>query len=129
MNIIAILTSLIGFLQWGKDNSVFLYQAEADVLSKLFSNPVDAMHPFTILPLIGQLLLVVTLFQKEPGKWLTFIGVSALSLLLGFMFLIGLLGLNIKIIASTIPFLMTAVLIFRYHRNKSKESAIQRFEN
>jgi hypothetical protein len=71
LNLLVILTSLIGFLQWGKGNSMFLFQAEAEVLSKLFVSPMDVIHPLIILPLLGQILLFFTLFQKEPNKFLT----------------------------------------------------------
>lgn len=120
LNIIAILTSLIGFLQWGKGNSMFLFQAEAEVISKLFLSPGDVIHPLTVLPLIGQLLLLSTILQKEPSKILTLIGVCLLSLLLGLMFLIGLMDFNFKILASTIPFFVTVVFIFRYHKKNIK---------
>lgn len=116
LNLLVILTSLIGFLQWGKGNSMFLFQAEAEVLSKLFVSPMDVIHPLIILPLLGQILLFFTLFQKEPNKFLTLSGVCALGLLLGLMFFIGLLNLTIKILASTIPFLITVFFIFSHHK-------------
>lgn len=108
LNGLAILTSLFGYLEWGGGNSTFLFQAELEVLGKLFSDPVSAAHPFTVVPLVGQALLFVTLLQKEPSRWLTFIGLACLGLLLGFVFLIGLLSFNLKILLSTIPFLVTA---------------------
>lgn len=116
LNLLVILTSLIGFLQWGKGNSMFLFQAEAEVLSKLFVSPMDVIHPLIMLPLLGQILLILTLFQKEPNKFLTLSGVCALGLLLGLMLFIGLIDLNIKILASTIPFLITVIFIFRHHK-------------
>jgi hypothetical protein len=116
LNLLVILTSLIGFLQWGKGNSMFLFQAEAEVLSKLFVSTMDVIHPLIMLPLLGQILLILTLFQKEPNKFLTLSGVCALGLLLGLMFFIGLIDLNIKILASTIPFLITVFFIFRHHK-------------
>ena len=125
LNLFAILTSLIGFLQWGTDNSMFLFQAEAEILSKLFSNPAGVIHPLTILPLTGQLLLAVTFFQKEPAKILTLIGISALAILLGLMFIIGLIGLNARIFFSTIPFFVTVFFVYRYHRKKAKNKTGQ----
>jgi len=123
LNLLVILTSLIGFLQWGKGNSMFLFQAEAEVLSKLFVSPMDVIHPLIMLPLLGQILLLVTLIQKEPNKILTLSGVCALGLLLGLMFIVGLIDLNIKILASTIPFLIMVILIFRHHKkNINKKS-------
>lgn len=113
-----ILTSLLGYLEWGQDNKMFLFQGEIEVLSKLFQEPLSAAHPFTLLPLFGQITLLVTLFQKEPGKILTFTGLACLSLLLLFMFLIGLLSLNLKILLSTIPFIVTGILVIKESRRK-----------
>lgn len=123
LNFLAILTSLFGFLQWGKGNSMFLFQAEAEVISKLFISPVDVIHPLTILPLIGQVLLLVTIFQKEPSKIITLIGVCALGVLLGLMFVIGLIDLDIKALVSTIPFFITVFFVLRYHKKNVKKTA------
>src|SRR5688572_25196833 len=111
LNLLLVLTSLFGYLEWGVDNSTFLFQAEFDILKKLFTEPASVMHPFVVLPMAGQLLLLITLFQQEPGKWLTFIGMACIGLLLGLMFIIGIIGPDIKILASTVPFIATAIIV------------------
>ncbi|MBK9153979.1 MAG: hypothetical protein IPM25_07135 [Chloracidobacterium sp.] len=118
LNGLAILTSLFGYLEWGGGNGAFLFQAELEVFGKLFSDPVSAAHPFTLVPLLGQVLLLITLFQKEPSRWLTYIGIACLALLLLMMVLVGVLGSNFKILLSTLPFLVTAVLAIREARKK-----------
>jgi hypothetical protein len=119
-NVLLIATSLIGYLQWGGNHHLFLFQAEAEIVSKLFSDPVSALHPLTILPLAGQIILIVTLFQKQPGKILTYIGIGCLGVLLGLMFVIGAVDLNFKILFSTLPFLVVAVLAIRHFRLRPK---------
>ncbi len=116
LNGLLIMTSLFGYLEWGKDNSVFLFQAEAEVISKLFIDPVSSVHPFTILPLVGQALLLITLFQKRPGKVLTYTGMAGIAVLLIFMFMIGIIGLNYRIVFSTIPFLIVSLLTVHHLR-------------
>ncbi|MBL8123994.1 MAG: hypothetical protein KIT61_05705 [Pyrinomonadaceae bacterium] len=118
LNLLLIITSLFGYLEWGTENKMFLFQGEWEVLIKLFQDPVAAAHPFTLTPLFGQILLLITLFQKEPGKILTFVGLACLSLLLLFMFLIGILSLNFKILLSTIPFIITGVFVMIESRRK-----------
>lgn len=108
----------MGYLEWGQDQSIFLFQAEADLIWKGLTNPGAVIHPFTMLPLLGQLALVATLFQKTPGKKLTSAGIVGIGLLLAFMCLIGLMSFNLKIFASTIPFLVMAVLTARHHRTE-----------
>ena len=125
LNLLVVLTSLVGFLEWGETNQLFLFQVEAEIILKLFKNPSSALHPFVILPLFGQLLLLFTLFQPKPNKILTFIGIALLTLLLGFMFIIGVISLNIKIICSSIPFLITAVLTVRHYTDKNSKQKSQ----
>ncbi len=114
LNLGLILTSLIGYLEWGGGNNMFLIQGEIEIVSKLFNNPNSVIHPLTLLPLIGQVILIFTLFQKKPGKLLTFLGMGGIGVLLLLMFVIGLMEVNYKIIASVLPFLVVAILTIRH---------------
>ena len=118
LNLLLILTSLFGFLEWGLDNKQFLFQIEFEVIIKLFTNPSSVIHPFTLLPLIGQFTLIITLFQKNPNKKATFIGIIGLSILLGAMFVVGLISFNYKIVLSTLPFLIIAIITLWHHLKK-----------
>jgi hypothetical protein len=118
LNLLLIITSLIGYLEWGGNNHILLFQAEVEIISKIFIDPLSVIHPFTVLPMIGQIILLLTLFQKKPSKILTFIGIFGLGSLLALMFVIGLISLNPKIFFSTIPFFVTAILTIRYHRKR-----------
>ena len=122
LNLLLIVFSLLGYLEWGNDNSSFLFEAEAEIFSKLFTDPGSVVHPFTMLPLAGQLLLLVTLFQKKPNKWLTFTGMGGIGILLVFMFLIGLISLNVSILISTIPFFVAGFLAVRHHRQLARQA-------
>jgi hypothetical protein len=116
LNALLIISSLFGYLEWGQGQQTFLFQVEADIISKLFSDPQSIIHPFIILPLFGQVLLFLTLFKKIPQRKMTYIGLLALGILLLFIFFIGLMSLNYKIILSTIPFLLFAVLTVKHLR-------------
>jgi hypothetical protein len=118
LNSLLIITSLLGYLEWSGNNHSFLFQAEGEILSKVFTDPISTLHPFTILPLIGQIILIVTLFQKTPSKTLTYISIGSLGILLAFMFVIGVISLNYKIIISTIPFIVVSVTAIRHYRKK-----------
>lgn len=115
-NLGLLLTSLIGYLEWGGNNNTFLFQAEGEILSKLFTDPGSVVHPFTLLPMTGQLILIVTLFLKEPTKVLTFVGIASIGLLFGFMFLIGLLTISVKVSLSSLPFLVLSYFTVRLYR-------------
>ena len=116
LNFALILTSFVGYLEWGLFESMFLIQGEIDIFKKLFTNPASIIHPFILLPLLGQILLVITLFQKEPNKILTYLGMGGIGLLLGLIFIIGLMILNVKIFCSSLPFLITSFFVIRHHR-------------
>lgn len=115
LNLGLILTSLFGYLEWGENNSMFLFQGEWEVLSTLFSDPLSIIHPFTMLPLLGQILLISTLFQKQPGRIRTFLGLGGIGVLLLLIFIAGIMGSNFKIVLSTLPFFVCAFLVVRHY--------------
>lgn len=110
LNAFVLVSSLFGYLEWGKNNHSFLYEGELEVLSKLFMDPLAAAHPFTLIPLLGQILLLITLFQPSPNKYLTYGGIACLALLLGLMTFIGIIDTNLKILLSTLPFIFSSFL-------------------
>ena len=111
-----LITSLLGYLEWGGGNASFLFQAEADIVRKSFNDPTSAFHPFVLIPMAGQLILFVTLFQKQPGRLLTSAGMGCIAMLLLFMFVIGLISLNYRILLSTVPFLTAFTLAIVHYR-------------
>lgn len=121
-----IITSLLGYMEWGGGNHTFLLQAEADIFTKLISDPASVIHPFILLPLLGQLLLVITLFQRTPGKILTYTGVVCLGMLMVFLFAIGSLAGNSKMIFYSLPFIVVATLSIVQYRNKGNNYRTQR---
>lgn len=120
LNGLLIVTSLLGYLEWAGDNHLFLLQAEVEIIIKSINAPTSVIHPFVLLPLIGQILLIITLLQKTPHQWLSYIGSACLGILLVFIFLIGIMNLNFKIICSTIPFLVILCYTFIYYKKASK---------
>jgi len=118
LNFLLILFSIFGYLEWSGKNHMFLFEAEIEILSKLFINPKSVIHPFIILPVISQFLLLFTLFQKTASTKLTYISIFGLDLLLGFMLFVGLVSLNYKIVISTIPFVLLSILTILHHRKQ-----------
>jgi hypothetical protein len=119
LNALLLVTSLFGYLEWGGNNHLFLFQAEGEIFSKLISDPKSVIHPFILLPIIGQALLLITLFQKTPQKLISYISIGSLGVLLAFMLIVGIMSLNLKIIVSTIPFLVTVVYTVMYYKKLS----------
>ncbi|MBK7867734.1 MAG: hypothetical protein IPJ75_12585 [Ignavibacteriales bacterium] len=124
LNLLLVITSLLGYLEWGKDERIFLLEGEILIISKLFTDFTSVIHPFILLPMAGQILLIVTLFQKSPSRLLTYLGLGSIGILLFFMFLIGLLSLNYKIFLSTIPFLVTGFFVIMKNRKQKTEKIL-----
>lgn len=124
LNLLLVITSLLGYLEWGKDESIFLLEGEILIISKLFTDFTSVIHPFILLPMAGQILLIVTLFQKSPSRLLTYLGLGSIGILLFIMFLIGLLSLNYKILFSTIPFLVTGFFVIMKNRKPKTEKVL-----
>lgn len=118
LNIALILTPLLGYLHWGADMHTFLFQLEYDLIFGNKGSSDTYLHPFIAFPAMGQFILLVSLFQKTPGRILTYVGLSCLSLLMLFILLVGCLAMDIKIIASTLPFIVTAIITLRYNRKR-----------
>jgi hypothetical protein len=118
LNFLLILFSLFGYLEWSGNQHIFLFEAEIEIFSKLFINPKSVIHPFIILPIIAQFLLLITLFQKTASEKLTYFSVFGLGLLLGLMLLVGIISLNYKIVISTIPFVLLSILTILNHRKQ-----------
>ncbi|MBK8874308.1 MAG: hypothetical protein KBH11_07760 [Bacteroidia bacterium] len=79
LNLLLLLTSLIGYLEWGGNNHSFLFEIELEIIIKLFSRPFDVIHPLIVIPLIGQILLLATIIQRSPSNVLTYSGLAGLG--------------------------------------------------
>jgi hypothetical protein len=120
LNFLLILFSLFGYLEWSGKNHMFLFEAEIEILSKLFINPKSVIHPFIILPIISQFLLLFTMFQKIASTKLTYISIFGLGLLIYFLLFVGLISFNYKIALSTVPFIVVSIVTILHHRNFKK---------
>lgn len=102
------------YLEWG-NKSAFIFEMEYDFFVKQIT--LDALlHPFILAPAIGQLLLLYSLFPKNPNPKLVLMGLMLLGLLGFFIFLISLLSLNVKMILCSVPFVIIAILFIRRYK-------------
>lgn len=111
-----VLSSLVGYLEWGQGRSIFLYQAELEIATAAWRDPAGLLHPFIAVPMLGQFALLVTLGQASPSRWLAYAGIAGIGLLLGFMFVIGIISVNPRIIAGSLPFVVLASIMIRHLR-------------
>jgi len=124
-NSLLVLSSLFGFLEWGQSKKMFLFQIEAEMFSKLPHDPLAVLHPFVLLPLVGQILLIVTIIQEKPRNLLTYLGIGGIGILMALILLVGCLGKNLMIISSTIPFFTISVLaVLQLRKQKANDILI-----
>lgn len=112
-NLCLLLAFQFGYLEWGKGYHTFIFQAEAEIFSKAVSNAASAVHPLIVIPFAGLLILLYTLFQKTPSRFLSLSGLACLSVLMLLLLFIGITAGKWKIFASTIPFFVAAFFVLR----------------
>ncbi len=113
INIGLLLSFSICYLEW-PGNSNYMFQLQYAVFT---TNDLVGVftHPVIIAPLIGQLLILISLFKSRADKRLTFLGMILLGLIVLLFLSIGVMNLNMLMIISTIPFLLIATY-FLYRR-------------
>jgi hypothetical protein len=116
LNTFLLISSLFGFLDSGQNRKMFLFQIEAEIFSKVFKDPISLIHPFIILPFLGQVFLLLTLIQKNPGKIMTYIGIGGIGIIMALVLLVGSLNFNLWVISSTIPFFAISYFTISYNR-------------
>ncbi len=121
--ILALLTSsLFGYLEWGTGQHALLAEVEWDVFAKLFTTPSAILHPLIILPLLGQMMLILALFPSKWTPWLIWSGMVSIGLLFFFILVIGLMVQNAMIILSALPFSVLTVLTIRNEKIINKKN-------
>lgn len=114
-----ILFSLIGYLEWGGGQKSFIVEVEIEILTKLFTDIKSVLHPLVILPFIGQLILITTFIIKSSKVKLIHAGAIAIGLLYVLIFFIGCISLNLKILASSLPYLASYAMYIRSKKVKT----------
>ena len=67
INLLILLTSLLGYLEWGNGQSAFLVEVEWLLFSGQSASASDFAHPIIFLPLTGQVMVLIALLQKKPA--------------------------------------------------------------
>lgn len=120
-----ILSPLVCYLEWSGDSSSFLFQMEYLLFFKSANASENFTHPLVLLPFIGQVLILFTVFQKKPNKKLALTGQILLSLIVIMVLLSGILSKNIKIISSTLPFIATTIAFYFSLRKKKNAPEVE----
>lgn len=121
MKKIALLSTFASFflcyMEWGANQSAFLFEAAYTVLANPGNAESNFSHPLILLPFVGLLVLLVMLFQKNPRRSWAITGLALPGLLVFFILLSGVLSRNFRIVLSTMPFIVSAAWLLRSLRN------------
>lgn len=115
INICLLLTFLLGYLEWGKNNNLFIFQAEVEIFFKGKNDFKSILHPLILIPFLGQMIILYTIFQQKISRTLSLLGLTCLSILMLLLLVIGVLTFNLKITGSTLPFIITGVFVLKYN--------------
>lgn len=110
-NIGILVSSLFGYMEWGKDQHSFLFEIEYELLFGQKNLLETITHPIVLASLSGQLLVFYCAITTNSSKKLNLLGLFLLGGLLLFILLAGILSANLKMIGSTLPFLIFAILL------------------
>lgn len=125
LNILLLVSFSFCYLEWPGDHSSFFYQLELTILTKEGDLLNTLTHPLILTGILSQLILLICIVYPKPLTKLNGIGILALSLLVLFILLVGLLGMNFKIIASVLPFLLLASYYFYKFKPFGKAALVQ----
>jgi hypothetical protein len=103
------ITPLFCYLEWGGNNSAFLFEAEYLILFGNKNKADTFTHPLILLPILGQVLILFSAFKADSRRWVVMTGIAFQAILIVFIFLAGAFGLNWKVMLSTFPFLGLSV--------------------
>lgn len=112
LNVLLLVASLFGYLQWGENEAAFLWKMELDVFSNLYA----IANPLVFIPIAGQLFLLWSVFSKSPNKYPTYVGIGSIGLLFLFIFFAGIMAQKFWIVVSTLPFFALSILVIRSYQ-------------
>jgi len=70
------------------------------------------LHPLILLPLAAQIILIVLLFKK-PERILIYLSIGGIGLLMIMILLAGISSKNMKMVISTLPFILVALITLK----------------
>jgi len=104
------------YLEWGTNNYAFGFTIEWLIIKQIVQNPNQLLHPILFPLLMSQIIFLIDLFVRKTHKILYYSAFVFLSLLVIFVFVIGILKLNWKIILSTLPYLTVSFIVLNDFR-------------
>jgi len=103
----------LGYMQWGKGNSAFVYEAAKELFTKQSGTLQSFTHPLIFTALAGLCILLWTAAGGKTHRYLLLAGILLPGCLIAFILLAGLLSLNGKMLLSVLPYTLLALYHLR----------------
>lgn len=104
-------------LEWPTNNSFFVFEMIFELFFKKKDVSTFIFHPVILAGIFGAGCLV---YNTVAGykKWVQIVGVLLLGILVLLFLLSGIFSKNIKMIASTLPFIVLSIYSLRYKKTQ-----------
>lgn len=116
-NIVLLIFFCCCLLEWPPNNSYFVFE----MIFELFFKKKDVLtfifHPVFLTGMFGIGCLMYNTFSRYK-KWVQTLGVLLLGLLVLLFLLSGIFSKNIKMIGSTIPFIVLSIYSLRHKKTQ-----------
>jgi hypothetical protein len=120
LKIALFVTFLICYLDFGHDGSGFVGQIEYLIIKNLNVDISSLQNPLFILAFIGQILILISVFNSNHSNGLIFLGIKLLGVIVLLILIFGIFLLSIKMIVSTIPFICVVILYILKAKSKRR---------
>jgi|GEM_PF-550667 len=121
--LLCLLSFCFCYFEWGGGHSGLLIGIEYSLLIEGAGKGNFMTHPFVLMPLMGQILLLTALLFRRFSGWLSFAGLVLCSTLAGLLLLGGIISGKLVATGSTIPFWVFAILLIRRLRADWKQQS------
>lgn len=112
------LSFFVCYMEWPPDNSAYVAEIAYQILFQRDDQSDTLLHPIILLPFLGLLLVLYSALRKEPNRRVIFTAMALMGVLVLLLLAIGIMGGNIKIVLSTLPFIGASIWCFRVFRKK-----------
>jgi hypothetical protein len=113
----------LAYMEWGGGNHSFVFEVQQKVFTEPARLIANLTHPVILVGFAGQLVLLLAFFHRGLRSGWIATAIVLLSIPIALILLTGALSGNIKVVASTLPFLGLATWLLLNMRRGNRPHA------
>lgn len=122
INYLLVISFLLCYMEWGVDQSAFVFQIHYEVFASGRNFADSILHPVILFGLSGEVcVLYAALAKRSFGRWNS-LGVVLMGLVVMVLLTAGIASQNFRMIGSNVPFLVFAVMYYLHVLRLRKEA-------